>query len=372
MFKLNSSSKAQGTVEYLIIVSVVIVLSLIVVGLVLTQVDNSKEVSSSSGKLGLWTNSISVTETAVSNDGNFFVKLLNNTGDFITVSNVSVGDSNVYFSEDLAQGSSRGFVVESNDVCSLGSNVTSSLVVSYVTKDGLSKTEKYPVKIGFDCVNYQVTQAMLANSCITQATSVEPNLLAQNISSEVSLFGVTGYLGLHSGQQKCTKWTGTTWVIATTCNDVNVPLNQDANVDPSRNLFLASRFVASTLSDNNKVVRDTWNGLMWQDSSPVTTMNWNSAMNYCNTFSGGGFSNWRLATVAEAYSIFDYGSQYDGVGVGYACVSQFTNCFGNWVWTSSSVLWSPTNAYYYYPYHGYIVSNTKTNNYYARCVRSEN
>ena len=370
MFFFNDN--AQGTVEYLIIIAVVVVLSLIVVGIVITQVDNSQQVSASSGKLGLWTNSVSVTETAVSSDGNFFVKLLNNTGDFITVSNVSVGDVNVYFSESLAQGSSRGFVVESNDVCSLGSNVTSNLVVSYVTKDGLSKTEKYPVKIGFDCVNYQVTQAMLANSCVSQATSVEPNLLAQNISSEVSLFGVSGYLGLHSGQQKCAKWSGTTWVIAVTCGDVNVPLNQDANVDSSRNLFLASRFVASILSDGNKVVRDTWNGLMWQDSSPSITMDWNSAMSYCNTFGGGGFSNWRLATVAEAYSIFDYGSHYDGVGVGSACVSQFTNCFGNWVWTSSSVLWSPTYAYYYYPYYGAIYGNSKTNTFYARCVRSEN
>ena len=197
MFFFNDN--AQGTVEYLIIIAVVIVLSLIVVGLVITQVNNSQQVSASSGKLGLWTNSISVTETAVSSDGNFFVKLLNNTGDVITVSNVSVGDVNVYFSEDLAQGGSKGFVVESNNVCSLGSNVTSNLVVSYVTRSGLSKSEKYPVKVGFDCVNYNVTQAMLANSCITQATTIEPNLLPQYISDKVSLFGVSGYLGLHSG-----------------------------------------------------------------------------------------------------------------------------------------------------------------------------
>ncbi len=166
MCKLNSSSKAQGTVEYLVIVSVVIVLSLVVVGLVLTQVDSSQQVSSSSNALGLSTQVIGVTESLVSpSDGNFVVKLLNNSGDFITVSNVKVGDRNVNFSEDLAQGASKFFRLNPTVACTPGKVVSSSVVITYVTRDGLSKSVTYPAQVMFDCSPYVIEQANLANQC---------------------------------------------------------------------------------------------------------------------------------------------------------------------------------------------------------------
>lgn len=49
--KLISSFSGQGTIEYLVIIGVVIVLSLVVVGLVITQVDNSSNVSSVSSEV---------------------------------------------------------------------------------------------------------------------------------------------------------------------------------------------------------------------------------------------------------------------------------------------------------------------------------
>ncbi|MFA6319632.1 MAG: hypothetical protein WCX66_01770, partial [archaeon] len=86
--KLVSNFRAQGTIEYLVIIAVVIVLSLVVVGLVITQIDNSSQVSSSGNQLGLKSQVIGVTESLIDpNDGNFVVSLLNNSGDVITVSN---------------------------------------------------------------------------------------------------------------------------------------------------------------------------------------------------------------------------------------------------------------------------------------------
>ena len=363
---------AQGTTEYLVIIAVVIVISLVVVSLVVDiSGASTSQVTGASSKLGVWSNTISVTETAVEpTDGNYLVKLMNNTGDVIEVSNISVNDSNVYFGEDLAQGMSRSFIVESVDVCNSGSRVLADLTVTYVTRDGLEKKEVYPAKISFDCSNYTANASFLANSCIQNATIIEPNLLPQNIWDS-TLFGVTGYWGVHSGVTKCTAWNGSTWINATTCSDVNVPANQDAALDSARVMFDTNgRFVAGTFSDGNKYVRDTWNGIMWWDGHSASTMDWNTAMSYCGTFRANSYSNWRLASVAEAYQSFDYGASSNGGS--YACAKGFTDCFGNWVWTSTSLSWSPTTAAHYYPYYGYLYTHTKTYNYYARCVRFEN
>jgi len=360
------SSPAQGTIEYLVIIAIVIVIALVVVGLLTGFIGSGSSVASDTGKIAVMTASIGITESMVSNDGNFAIKLVNNTGDVIIISNVSIGDSNIYFSESLAQSGSKYFKVETNNVCEEGKIVQEDVVITYVTRHGITKTERYPSKVFFDCTPYIVNQANLASSCVSQASTIEPNLLPRNISSRVSLFGVTGYLGLHSGQASCVRHNGSTWVVTSSCSDVNVPLNQDATIYSNRD-FLENRFVASTLADGNKIVRDTWFGLMWQDGKSASTMDWNNAMNYCNNWNANGYTNWRLATVAEAYSIFDYGK------TGNSCVSAFTDgCYSSWTWTSTSRVWSPTNSYVYFPNGGTIISNDKTVNHYARCVRSEN
>jgi len=364
-------SGAQGTTEYLVIIAIVVVISLVVTGLVINSSGNSiSSVSSSSNKLSGWTSALAVTETAVSPDGNFLVELMNNTGEFITVSNVRVNDVNVFFSEDLAGSASKGFIIPSNSACSSGSKVSANLVITYATVNGLFKTETFPAKVGFDCTPYTANLNFMANTCITQATTIEPNLLPQNIWGKVSLFGVRGILGLHSGATKCAdwnSWTTNTW--ASSCSNSGIPPNQDAALDSDRNMF-ANRFATRVLqSDGNYTVEDTWGKLMWWDGHSPGTMDWNSAETYCNNFNTGGYSNWRLATFSEAFSIFDIGAAYNGGS--YACVKQFNDCFGNWVWTSSSLPWAPYLAYLYLPYNGFINYGYKSNVDYARCVRSE-
>jgi len=250
-----------------------------------------------------------VTETAVSPDGNFLVKLMNNTGEFVTVSNVRVNDVNVYFSEDLAGSASKGFIIPSGSACSSGSKVSANLVITYATVNGLFKTETFPAKVGFDCAPYTAKLNFLANTCITQATTIEPNLLPQNVWGKVSLFGVRGYLGLHSGATKCSDGAGA-W--AASCSTPGIPPNQDASLDSDRNMF-TNRFAMRVLqSDGNYTVEDTWGKLMWWDGHSASIMTWYNAETYCNNFNTGGYSNWRLATFAEAFSIFDIGAAYNG------------------------------------------------------------
>ena len=391
--KFSKKSRAQGTLEYLVIIAVVVVLALVVVGLLINQTGSVGNVSRSTSKISSSAQVIGITESLVSpTDGNFVVRLLNNSGEFVTISNVRVGDVNVAFSEDLVQGNSKLFKVRTDVNCELGKILSKDVVITYVSENGLTKTQRLNDKVMFDCTPYTIAQANLANQCsdyggsqslsansyymnagvysATDLNAIDSDLNAKNIWGK-TIFGVTGLLGAHSGLTKCTAWNGTTWVNATTCSDVNVPANQDAALDSARGMFDTSgRFVVGTFVDGNKYVRDTWNDLMWWDNHSAGVMDWNTAMSYCNTFRANGYSNWRLATVAEAYQIFDYGASYNGGS--NACAKGFTDCFGFYVWTSSSLSWSPTDVYKYTPSGGYVNFSSKTSSGYARCVRFEN
>ncbi|MCX6803319.1 MAG: DUF1566 domain-containing protein [Candidatus Diapherotrites archaeon] len=365
MNKINS--RGQGTIEYLLIIAVVIVISLVVVSLLINQTSTVGAVSSFGNKLGSLSQVIGVTESMVNpNDGNFVVKLLNNSGGVVTISNVKIGDTSVAFGEDLAQGNSKLFKVGTNTVCEQGKIVSDDVVITYVTENGLTKTQRLNDKVMFDCTPFTIVQANLANTCISQAGSLEPNLLPQNISSKVSLFGITGYLGMHSGANLCSNATNNGFV---SCSTGGIKANQDAAVDSSRSMFDTNRFSSATLGDGNSVVHDNWYKLMWQNSH-VDGKIWNDAMDYCNTLTTGGFSNWRLPTVSEAFSQFDFGAHYNGGS--YACVKQFTDCYGSWTWTSTSLPWLASRAYVYLPLYGSVYADNKSSGDSVRCVRSEN
>jgi len=165
MFK--STNSAQGTIEYLVIIAVVVVISLIVVNLLVTQSNNSQIVSKSSNKLGGLTQSIGVTDALVSSaDGNFVLKLLNNTGNNIIISNVKVGDININYAEQLAQGASKFFKVSSGNSCVESSVVNKSVVITYTTLEGLSKSFILPSNIIFDCSSFNINQTNLATPSV--------------------------------------------------------------------------------------------------------------------------------------------------------------------------------------------------------------
>ena len=56
---------------------------------------------------------------------------------------------------------------------------------------------------------------------------------------------------------------------------------------------------------NNFITIDTVTGLMWQriDGGEMT---WENAKIYCDTLTLGGFSDWRLPEVGEAFSILNF------------------------------------------------------------------
>ena len=66
----------------------------------------------------------------------------------------------------------------------------------------------------------------------------------------------------------------------------------------------ADRFV------NNKdgTVTDTQTGLMWADHDNGSDINWSDAQIYCNGYSGGGKSGWRMPTIWELEELYISGA----------------------------------------------------------------
>ncbi len=65
------------------------------------------------------------------------------------------------------------------------------------------------------------------------------------------------------------------------------------------------RFVVS--KDNT--VLDSETGLMWASEDNGVNTNWNEAKSYCENYSAGGYTNWRLPTLEELGTIFDKNSE---------------------------------------------------------------
>jgi hypothetical protein len=357
----RAQAQAQGTIEYLVIIAVVVVIGLVVVGLLMTQMESGSSVGKSSSKLGGLTQSIGITESLVSpTDQNFVVKLLNNSGSTITVSNVKIGDRNVNFSEDLAQSGSKLFKVNTSEVCELGKVVSQEVVITYVTSEGLTKTEIYPAEVMFDCTPYNIAQANLANQC-PSSSGITPdgNATASQVLSGYSFYGngltklngsLKKYANLGSGQTGCWDVDGT----SISCSDASYP-GMDGNVYGAGYAHVWSS-TANTMLDLNTNLR-------WQKADNGSTVTWQNALQYCSNLSLDGYTDWYLPNVKEIIDMFDYSTD--------TCNSVFSSCTG--YWSSTSMPSYPASAYYLYTGYGIIAIDGKDPADYiqARCVRFE-
>jgi hypothetical protein len=112
-------------------------------------------------------------------------------------------------------------------------------------------------------------------------------------------------------------------------------------------------------------VNDLNTGLVWQQATSSSTMNWDNASSYCSGLSLAGYSDWRLPTAYEPQSIVDYGKYMPSID---------TTAFPG---TQSSRYWSSTTSanfgasltWYVYFDSGFVDYWNKNSNYYVRCVR---
>ena len=71
------------------------------------------------------------------------------------------------------------------------------------------------------------------------------------------------------------------------------------------------RFVAS----DNGTVLDTRTKLMWASKDNGESVNWASAVSYCENYRGGGFTDWRLPKMDELEGLYDEDTTQQNAGM---------------------------------------------------------
>jgi hypothetical protein len=66
------------------------------------------------------------------------------------------------------------------------------------------------------------------------------------------------------------------------------------------------RFIAY----DNGTVLDTRTNLMWAILDNGSNINWHDAKNYCETYRGGGYTDWRMPTRDELAGLYDAAKSY--------------------------------------------------------------
>ena len=55
----------------------------------------------------------------------------------------------------------------------------------------------------------------------------------------------------------------------------------------------------------NGTVTDNQTGLMWAAKDNGVAISWQNGLLYCQNYSGGGYTDWRMPTLAELESLYD-------------------------------------------------------------------
>ncbi|MDD3159969.1 MAG: hypothetical protein PHQ98_03310, partial [Candidatus ainarchaeum sp.] len=153
---------AQGTIEYLVILAVVVVLALVAVVMLLGVFDGGST-SSNSDRIGGVSSDLGVMESLVGVDGNFFVKLKNNSGRSLLVKSIVVDgvDVNYFVGNSLGVSDSGSFVVPSSSECVAGESVVKDVLVSVLVNGVVSVKS---LKVSFLCGDYSIDESLLASS----------------------------------------------------------------------------------------------------------------------------------------------------------------------------------------------------------------
>jgi len=178
---LNTRS-GQGTIEYLVILAIIVVLALIVIGLVVSQTDSSSNVSQSSGKLNqlVGTGGISIAEAAADPAGDGLIRVSNNSGENLTLTTITPVDgagteaTPITYNTSIVSGNSMTFSLSNiSNSCSCGASDSIKICffkLTTLSAAGLERTFTTTV----------MTQ------CTQNVTPVNPTIIVSPVSGTVN------------------------------------------------------------------------------------------------------------------------------------------------------------------------------------------
>ena len=158
--------RGQGTIEYLLIIAVVIVISLIVVSLLTNTLDASGNISSNIQQISQLTSQLAIKEGVVDGDGGGIFVLTNNSGQNLTITKFNIEGKDSFINNFLfTSGTEQGFsLAEVGSGCScegLTGKKSCDVIIETTTAYGITK-------------NYYSTVTI---ECVSDATSSNSNLV---------------------------------------------------------------------------------------------------------------------------------------------------------------------------------------------------
>lgn len=119
----NETVSGQGTIEYLVIIAIVVVISLVVVSLLINIVGQSGGVSEESAKIA-WkmATPFAITDWSMDADGVLTVVLKNNSDKIVYFNYMNIGLDQNTASFSLPVGQTRSVVIDTEDTYASGTN----------------------------------------------------------------------------------------------------------------------------------------------------------------------------------------------------------------------------------------------------------
>ena len=129
-----------------------------------------------------------------------------------------------------------------------------------------------------------------------------------------------------------------------------VPVEMRAAME---NAEAAKRFV----DNRDGTVTDTKTGLMWASKDNGSDINWTDAKKYCESYNGGGHTDWRMPTLEELSGLYD-----ERYTQSVYCAKRSWNdhvtpliklsCFS--VWSSELQARERAHGFYFYEFHDFL------------------
>jgi len=193
--------RAQGTTEYLLIIAVVVVISLVVIGVLMNQTSSINTTSASASKLKSYSGEFAVKDFVVGEDGNAIIVLQNNSGGVVNIQSIGIGNANRGTGgTQLTSASERTFSLSDiSSACdcsaSIGQKKTCDLNISYTSAEGLAKNISLSVQVECETTVSAAGATFEAGECLTNSdcTSGQTCVYGANTSLNKCYSGVAGY-----------------------------------------------------------------------------------------------------------------------------------------------------------------------------------
>ncbi|MFA5763635.1 MAG: hypothetical protein WC915_02395 [archaeon] len=245
-----NNSRAQGTIEYLVIIAIVVVIALVVVSILTGFVGQAPLVSEKESKLYWQSQELAVTDLVVDSEGDGKIVIKSNIDQPITITSATIGGIDV----NLASGQ-NGNISLGQDIVLHGENLplcvgqatSYDIIISYTTKYGVNKklfgttpytstcsdidaltiplsvsltspshganVNSYDVDLTFDVRGTDANYCELISPQITSQNGDQNTIIIENGSKTFSLTGLTGGGTIYAWDVNCSNANGE-WVNA--------------------------------------------------------------------------------------------------------------------------------------------------------------